>query len=427
MILHLDLDSFFVSAERTLRPELRGIPVIVGGRGDPFIFDAETARQKRLVRLNRGAFVPQLFHAAYDTSHYFFDNGTLRGIVMTASYEARACGVATAMTLREALRLCPNAVLLAPDHLLYHTLSHRLIALLEREIPVVEQYSIDEAFGDVGGWVERDAVFSFIARLQRKILYELGLPISIGASDAKWIAKLATSQAKPYGLKVVRFDDIEAFVRDIPIEAFPGVGRAFGKKMRRYGIATVGDAWRSEALFRGWGRQGRELYARLRGIDGEKVHPNRSRKGIGISRNMDRPIFARKEFFRRVTVLVRHWAHTIEALGVNPTTFAFRIGYEGGMRSKKQYTVYRLFNEDFLLRFALEKFRELDVYPRLAVRSIGMNATKFLHNDPKTLDLWHLDDDRKMQRLDAAVTKMRDRYGLDVLRRASELNVSDVV
>ncbi len=421
MILHLDLDSFFASAERTRRPDLIGKPLIVGGRGDPFIFDVRPARAKKLVQLNRGAFVPTLFHAAQDRSEYFLDGERLRGIVMTASYEARACGVKTAMTLREALGLCPQAVLLPPDHLLYHTLSHEMMELLHAEIPVVEQYSIDEIFGDVGGWVDDGDVYDFIRYLQEKIAAQMLLPVSIGACRAKWIAKLATSTVKPYGLRVVRDDEMADFVRDIPIGAFPGVGRAFGKKMRRYGITTVGEAWGSPQLFESWGRQGRDLYARIRGVDGEGVSPRRSRKGIGISRNMDRPVRDRREFYRRVRVLVRHWAHTIERLGVNPTTFSFAIGYEGGARSKKQFTVYRLFNERFIAAFALEKFRLLDTRPMLPVRYIAMNATKFLHHDPKALDLFAFEQDRRMQRLDAAVTKMRERYGMDVLRSASEM------
>lgn len=136
---------------------------------------------------------------------------------------------------------------------------------------------------------------------------------------------------------------------------------------------------------------------------------------------MERPIFVREEFYRRVRVMVRHWVHTIERLGVNPTTFYFSIGYDGRIRSKKQYTVYRLFNERFIMAFALEKFRELDIYPRSGVRYIAMSATKFLHHDPRTVDLFAFEADRKMQRLDMAVMKMRERYGMDILRHGAEM------
>ena len=141
-----------------------------------------------------------------------------------------------------------------------------------------------------------------------------------------------------------------------------------------------------------------------------------------MSRSMDRPVRERAEFYRRVRVMVRHWAHTIARTGVNPTTFFFSIGYEGKLRSKKQYTVYRFFNERFITAFALEKFRELDVHPNARVVYIAMSATKFLHHDPKAVELFTFEQDRKMQRLDGAVTKMRDRYGMDILRRGAEMD-----
>lgn len=422
MILHLDLDSFFVSAERTRNFDLIGKPVIVGGRGDPFIFDPKPARNKRLIQLNQGAFVPSLFDAGHDGSRYFFDGDRIRGIVTTASYEARRCGVKTAMTIREALALCPDAILLPPDHLLYHTLSHRMMTLLCDEIPIVEQYSIDEVFGDVTGWVADEAMGDFIAGLQRKIAAEMLLPVSIGACNAKWIAKLATSTVKPFGTKVVYDHEIHPFVRDVDVRDFPGVGRAFSKKLQRYKIRTIGEALEARALFEGWGRHGRDLYARLGGTDGEGVSPRQSRKGVGISRNMDHPVTDRREFYRRVTVMVRHWAHTIARLGVNPTTYFFGIGYEHHLRSKKQYTRYRLFNEPFLQQLAAEKFRELDIYPTLPIRYISMSASKFLHHDPKSVDLFEYARDRKMRRLDDAVNHVRRKYGMDIVRSGSELD-----
>ena len=421
MILHLDLDSFFASAERTRNVDLIGKPVIVGGRGDPFIFDKKPAKAKRLVQLNKGAFVPSLFHAEHDASNYFFEGNRIRGIVTTASYEARRCGVKTAMTIREALSLCPEAILLPPDHLLYHTLSHEMMEMLAKEIPYVEQYSIDELFGDVSGWIEEKDMFDFIRYLQEKIAREMLLPVSIGACNAKWIAKLATSRVKPYGLKVVHDEGVYDFVKDIDIHEFPGVGRAFGKRMKRYGIKSIGDALTAQSLFEGWGRHGRDLYARLSGTDNEGVNIKQSRKGVGMSRSMDYPVKERKEFYRRVSVMVRHWTHTIKRLDVNPTTFFFGIGYENRLASKKQYTVYRIFNEHFIQHFAREKFEELDIYPAVPIRYISMSATKFLHHDPKAVDIFEFEYDKRMYRLDTAVSKAREKYGMDILRSGSEM------
>lgn len=421
MIIHLDLDCFFASCERVQNPSLIGKCVAVGGRGDPFIFDKKPSHGKKLMALNSGAFVPSLFHAEHDSRHYFKDGDKMRGIITTASYEARAYGIKTAMSVHEALRLCPHLTLLPPNHLLYHTLSHELMEYLSGVIPVMEQYSIDEMFGDLGEWIDEADTYGFIRHLQHQINAEFKLPVSIGASRSKWIAKLATSMAKPYGVRVVHNDEIESFVKDIPIGDFPGVGKAFSQKMERYGIKSIGDALKSDTLIRSWGNHGKDLYERLTGRDTDAIQPNRSRKGIGISRSMDHPVQERDELFRRIRILVRHWSHTIMKLGVNPTTYSFSLGYEDGKNSKKQYTLYRLFNETFLHSFATEKFKELDLYPHLSVRYIGMSATKFTRHDPKSFDLFEIDNDTKMRSLTDAVTKMRDKYGMDIVRGGGEL------
>ena len=162
MIIHLDLDCFFASCERVRNPSLKGKCIAVGGRGDPFIFDKKPSPAKKLMTLNSGAFVPSLFHAEHDGSNYFKDGDKIRGIITTASYEARAYGVKTAMSVHEALRLCPHLILLPPNHLLYHTMSHELMEYLSSVVPVMEQYSIDEMFGDLRGWIDEDDTYEFI-------------------------------------------------------------------------------------------------------------------------------------------------------------------------------------------------------------------------------------------------------------------------
>lgn len=421
MIIHLDLDCFFASCERVRNPSLLGKCVAVGGRGDPFIFDKKPSHAKKLMNLNSGAFVPSLFHSEYDNRNYFKDGDTMRGIITTSSYEARAYGVKTAMSVHQALSLCPHLILLPPNHLLYHTMSHELMEYLSTVVPVMEQYSIDEMFGDLSGWIAEEDTYEFIRDLKYQIMAQFNLPVSIGASSSKWIAKLATSAAKPYGVRVVPKEEIAAFVKNIPIDDFPGVGKAFSMKMARYGIKTIGDAWRSESLIRSWGRAGHDLYQRLSGKDNEPVQSKRSRKGIGMSRSMDHPIEDREELYRRIHILVRHWSHTIMRLGVNPTTYSFSLGYESLGSSKKQYTLYRLFNEMFLQSFTIEKFKELDIYPHIRVRYIGMSATKFTSHDPKSFDLLEIQNDTKMNSLTHALTQVRDKYGMDIVRGGGEL------
>jgi len=191
MFLHLDLDCFFVSAHRTVDKSLEKIPVAVGGRSNLNIFSSK--KEIRKISDNAGAFVSTILTNEGEKSfkEYFVDeNGKIRGIITTSSYEARAFGVKTAMSVNEALRLCPNLKMIPPNYPLYHELSKKLYALLKKEIPLVEQFSIDEFFGDVSGYIKDEDVEEFAFKLKRKIQKELDLPISIGIAPSKYLQNL---------------------------------------------------------------------------------------------------------------------------------------------------------------------------------------------------------------------------------------------
>jgi len=212
MIIHLDLDCFFVSAERTRSPYLKGKPVVVVKSSDRTIFSPKDTKSVMTQRV--GAF-NSLFQHEHQWSNYdpngwrkeFVDEqGRVHGIVIAKSYECKPYGIKTGTTLSDALLLCPNLLVVQGDHLFYQLLSGKLHDFLQTKIPVLEQYSIDEFWGDLNGWVEDDEILPFVAQLQREILEKFDLPISIGASSAKWIAKLATDYNKPYGITIVPQD-----------------------------------------------------------------------------------------------------------------------------------------------------------------------------------------------------------------------------
>ena len=266
MFLHLDLDCFFVSAHRTLDKSLRDIPVAVGGRSNLNIFS--TQKEVRKISENSGAFVSTILTNEGEKSFqdYFVDqNGRIRGIITTASYEARSFGVKTAMSVNEALRLCPNLKMIPPNYPLYHELSKKLCKLLEQEIPLVEQYSIDEFFADVSGYIKEEDIVEFANQLKIKILTQLKLPISIGIAHSKYLAKLITEYAKPDGVKYIKKDSMDDFLKDIPIEKFPGIGRGYQQKLKGYGIKTLGDIKAKKKLFYSWKKPGIEIYNRVCG------------------------------------------------------------------------------------------------------------------------------------------------------------------
>ncbi len=421
MKIHMDLDCFFVSAERTLDSSLVGVPVAVGGRGDQNIFSSVHQKDKRLTMINSGAFVPLLFtslnHQSKSFKEHFLDSdGRVRGIITASSYEAREFGIKTGTTIREALLLCPHIKILPPNHLLYHTISFNIAEHLRTKVPLVEQYSIDEFFGDLKGWVDdEEKAFEYCKEIKREILELFGVPISFGIyKDSKWIAKIATTLGKPNGETLIKKEELKRYLEDMPIEEFPGVGRAFTKRLKKYFVNTLGEARRKPHLFASLGWQGELLYKKICGEDREPVVPYKERKSIGMSRTFD-PLYDRGELRRRVIILARHLSHTVLHLGLNPTTFYFSIKYEYHQKSKISLTEDRIFSEFFYLDLAKKVFEKIDIYKELKIIRIAISTNNFTSTNPKTLNLLEQEEDTKKRKLGESITKIRNKYGVDIV------------
>lgn len=425
MILHLDLDAFFASAHRTIDTRLHNRPIAVGGRSNLKIFEPKKVGIK-LYNANSGAFVNPIFYSDQigDFKSFFVDNingkEKIRGIITTASYEARAYGIKTGMSVNEALGRCPHLIVIPPNYLLYHDLSHKLHQYLKREIPEVEQYSIDEFFGDVSGWVEEDEVTAFAIGLQKEIKQRFKLPISIGISSGKWIAKLATESAKQEGVYLVTKEEIPEFIKDIKIEKFPGIGRGYTKRLQKHFIATLGEASQNKTLFYQWKKPGIQLYNRIIGEDHEGISKTKDRKSIGISRTFD-PIKSRAEVKRRIMILARHIVYLVFKQNVNPTTYYLRIGYDYGMRVKHRTTVDRVFSEQLCKKVFLELFDEIDI-PRGFVTKLSMSVSNFSYQNRKALSLIEFTQDRKQKDMTTSVQKLREKYSLDIVKSGEEIN-----
>ena len=240
-ILHADLDAFFASVEQRDDPRLRGRPVIVGG-----------------------------------------------GVVLAASYEAKAYGIKTAMGGRQARRLCPHAVVVRPRMSAYSEASKAVFEVFEDTTPLVEGLSIDEAFLDVRG-LQRLAgpPTDIAARLRQRVLDQVGLPITVGIARTKFLAKVASAVAKPNGLLVVPPDDELGFLHPLPVERLWGVGRVTAEKLHNRGITTVGQVAGLEEQILVWmvGRAaGRQLHALAHNRDPRPVRVGRRRRSIGSQR-----------------------------------------------------------------------------------------------------------------------------------------------
>ncbi len=241
-VLHVDMDAFFASASLLARPDLRGTPVIIGGSGG-------------------------------------------RGVVLSATYEARRFGVTSAMPMGRARRLCPSATVLPPDHALYARISKAVMATFRDWTPIVEPLSVDEAFLDVSGALRRSGSPATIAgAIRDRVADEQGITCSVGVAPTKFVAKLASNLAKPDGLVVVPRDEVVPFVHALPVAALWGVGDKTEEVLLRLGLKTVGDIAHTplDTLRRALGdASGQHLHDLSWGRDPRTVQTLREERSIG--------------------------------------------------------------------------------------------------------------------------------------------------
>jgi len=400
-----------------------GKPIAIGGRSDTKIF-AKDSKNQTVNFKNSGSFVP-MFYKAYETKdddiNAFKDaDGRVRGILTTSSYEARKYGIKTAMSIHEALTLCPHLIIKAPNMSLYQELSHKLHEYLCSKIPLIEQASIDEFYGDLNGWIEEEDVAKFIDTLREDIQKELQLPVSIGAAKTRYIAKLATTYAKPYGCKIVREGELFDFIESIKVESFAGIGKSMKNKLHSVHIHTLGEISRRRGTVESWGPYAKELYKRVTGVSDSKILTSHRRKSIGISRTFD-PLYERTELERRVHILARHLSFAILKLDVIPTVFHLSISYEMNQSSHKNISLAEIFTEKKFDSLCLNLFKSADIQKRLRIIRLSITCSSFTRDTKKELSLIGFCDDQKMHKLTKSVQFLRERYGIDALKFASEM------
>ncbi len=423
MKIHIDIDSFFVSAARITDPSLEGKPVAIGGRSDTKIFSKD-AKNQTVNFKNRGSFVPT-FYKAYESKDDDIDafkdpDGRIRGILTTSSYEARSFGIKTAMTIREALQLCPHLIIKAPNMSLYQELSHQLHEFLMKKIPLIEQASIDEFYGDLSGWVEDEDVPTFIQNLKLEIQKEIKLPVSIGAAPTRYIAKLATTYAKPFGIKTIGAENFDEFVNPILVGNFAGIGKSMKEKLSGVHIHTLGELRKNRGILESWSPYAKELYKRVNGEADAPIKTTYRRKSIGISRTFD-TLFDRVELKRRVHVLARHLSFAILKLDVIPTVFHLSISYEMNHSSHKNISLAEIFTEKKFDTLCSKLFLDADTQKRLKVIRLSITCSSFTRDSKKELSLIGFEEEQRMKRLTNSTQILREKYGIDTFKWGSEL------
>ncbi len=421
MFIHIDLDCYFVSAHRTLDKSLHNIPVAVGGKSNVDIFSH--TRVKRTMATNRASFSSKILDSEDENSSndYFVDeNNKIRGIITSASYEARAFGVKTAMSVNEALKLCPNLKMIPPKYNLYDELSSKLKELLELEIPLIEQFSIDEFFGDLTGYIKEDEAEDFARKLKDKIFKELNLPCSIGLANTKYLSKLMTNEAKPNNIKLLKKENIEEFTKNILIENFTGIGKSFCEKLSGYNIKTLGDIRKNKNLFYSFGKVGIDTYNRVCGIKDSKLNITKEKKSIGIGRSFD-VVFNREELKRRVMILSRYLSFIVKKDGHNPLSFQIHIKYESNIKTKAQENSNKIFNEFDFKNSIINLFMQADKHRNHGVVQLYITVFNFAKKGEHTYNLFEYEDDLKKDKLSKNIQNLREKFGIDILKSAFEL------
>jgi DNA polymerase-4 len=287
-VLHVDMDAFYASVSLRERPELHGQPVIVGG-------------------------------------------GDTRGVVLSATYEARAHGVHSAMPMARARRLCPGAVVLRPDPGAYAEVSAGVMEVFRAVTPLVEPLSLDEAFLDVSGSLRRCGSPALIGRrIRDRIADEQGITCSVGVASTKFVAKLASTHSKPDGLLVVPHEEVVDFLHPLPVGALWGVGPATESTLVRFGLRTVGDIAHTpvRTLQRVLGpTSGAHLHALSWGRDERPVVAHEPERSVGaeetFSRDVDDPEVVRRELLR----LSERVAARLRAAGQQGRTVTLKVRF----------------------------------------------------------------------------------------------------
>ena len=381
-ILHVDMDAFFVSVELLARPELKGLPVVVGGGRDQ------------------------------------------RGVVTSASYEARRFGVHSAMALRTAAKLCPQAVFLDSHHELYGLWSDRIASILAKYSPVVEMASVDEAYIDLAG-TERlhGPALAAADRLSREITSTTGLPCSIGVGTSRLIAKVASEQAKPRGLVWVAPGSEEAFLAPLAVRRIPGIGKVTEGALKAIGIETIAQlqAASGERLEQHFGQWGSALFRKARGIDAYEFFVDAEAKSLSHNRTFGEDTSDRAILESTLSHLCQKASKRVRDAGLYARTITLTLRYSDFKTISRSHTLAEPSDLDAVFLAAVRELFQGAWNGSAKLRLVGVEFSHFTAGPSGQLDLLDPGRREKLERLARATDRLRDKFGFSKVQLGSSL------
>ena len=373
-IVHMDLDTFFVSCERLRDSRLQGIPLIIGGK-----------------------------------------NG--RGVVASCSYEARYFGVRSAMPMRHALRLCPHAKVIKGDMDLYSRKSKEVTEIVQERSPVMEKASIDEFYVDMTGMDRFFGSYKWTREMIDLIKVETGLPMSFGLSVNKSVAKMATGEGKPEGKLDIPIDHVQQFLNPLSIRKMPGIGNVTYEELSRIGIRLIQHIVDTpidfmESLF---GKNGTVIWKRARGIDNSPVVQYSERKSISSERTFQRDTTDINYLLSLMVHMVEKLAFQLRNESRMASVLTVKIRYSNFDTETVQQRIPYTANDEVLIRIMKELFFKL-YQRRMLVRLVGVKLSGFIRGSQQ-MDLF--EDREEMVNLYQAIDRMKRRFGTEAVFRST--------
>ncbi len=372
-IVHFDLDSFFVSVEILLDPSLKGKPVIVGGSAE-------------------------------------------RGVVSTCSYEARKFGVHSAMPMKTAMRLCPQAIVIRGSGSEYSKYSRIVTEIIAAKVPLFEKASIDEFYCDLTGMDKFFGVSQYTRELRESIIRETGLPISCGLASAKFIAKMATNEAKPNGFVEVPNGREKDFLWPMGIEKVNGVGKQGEMQLKNFGLYTLGDVARTpkEVMEKYFGNWGESLWQKSQGIGSTTVETDWEQKSMSHENtfhdNQTNPDF----LFSEIVRLTEKTAYDLRQDEKLTGCITVKIRYSDFETTSRQETIDYSSLDDRLIAKAKDIFAKHYQKGR-PVRLLGVRFSQLI---PFTMQMDLFNNSQEKLNLYKAVDDIKDRFGSKLVKKA---------
>jgi DNA polymerase IV len=380
MIFHIDMDAFFASVEQLDRPELRGKCVIVGGQSK-------------------------------------------RGVVATASYEARKFGIHSAMPGFQARKMCPQAIFVPPRMDRYKELSRKIMLILQEFSPLVEPVSIDEAYMDATGCELRQGPPKAIGKaVKHRILSETGLTCSVGIAPNKFLAKIASDMEKPDGLTIIPVENVEPFINQLPIRKVSGVGETLIKKLDQMGIVFLGDIRRysEKQLIEKLGGFGYRLKGLSHGIDRSVVRPKRPHKSMSSEFTLQEDTINSRELNRYLLQQAENVGRQLRKHDLKAKTVTLKIKHaDFRLVSRRQTLATPTDTAESIYRVAAGLLRAYDLHQ--AVRLIGVAASSLVPaKNPEQMELFCDKEDHSVwKNVESAVDRIHEKFGAMSIQRAS--------